>query len=46
VFPILLGSGIPFLAPHSCPQDALQLVAAKPFQSGIFQLTYDRAQNA
>ena len=46
VFPVLLGSGIPFLAPHSCPEDALQLVAAKPFKSGIVQLTYDRAQNA
>jgi dihydrofolate reductase len=46
VFPVLLGSGIPFLAPHSCSEDALQLVAAKPFRSGIVQLTYDRAQNA
>lgn len=46
VFPVLLGSGIPFLAPHSCSEDALQLVAAKPLKSGIVQLTYDRAQNA
>ncbi len=43
VFPVLLGSGIPLLAPHSCPDDALRLVAAKPFKSGIVQLTYDRA---
>jgi dihydrofolate reductase len=46
VFPVLLGSGIPFLEPHSCSEDALQLVAAKPFKSGIVQLTYDRARNA
>lgn len=47
VFPVLLGSGIPFLAPHSCSEDALRLVAAKPFKSGIVQLTYERAaQNA
>ncbi len=43
VFPVLLGSGIPFLAPHSCSEDALQLVAAKPFKSGIVQLTYEPA---
>ena len=46
VFPVLLGSGIPFLAPHSCAEDALRLVAAKSFKSGIVQLTYDRAENA
>ena len=46
MFPVLLGSGIPFLAPHSCSEDALRLVAAKPFKSGIVQLTYDGAQNA
>jgi dihydrofolate reductase len=46
VFPVLLGSGIPFLSPHSCPEDALRLVAAKPFKSGIVQLTYDRVRNA
>ena len=44
VFPILLGSGIPLLAPHSCNQDALSLVTAKPFKSGIVQLTYRRAE--
>ena len=26
--------------------DALRLVSAKPFKSGVVQLTYDRAQNA
>jgi dihydrofolate reductase len=44
LFPVLLGSGIPLLAPHSSPPDALRFVAAKPFKSGIVQLTYDRAQ--
>ena len=44
VFPILLGSGIPFLAPHSCPEEALRLISAKPFNSGIVQLTYDRVE--
>lgn len=42
VFPVLLGAGIPFLAPHVCSPDTLRLVAAKPFASGIVQLTYDR----
>ena len=46
VFPVLLGSGIPFLAPHACSEDALRFVAVKPFKSGIVQLTYDRARNA
>jgi dihydrofolate reductase len=46
VFPVLLGSGIPFLASHSCPEDALRLVAAKPFKSGIVQLTYVSHENA
>jgi dihydrofolate reductase len=44
VFPVLLGSGIPLLAPHSCPEHALRFISAKPFKSGIVQLTYDRAQ--
>jgi dihydrofolate reductase len=43
VFPVLLGSGVPFLAPHSCPQDGLSLVSAKSFGSGVVQLTYQRA---
>jgi dihydrofolate reductase len=42
VFPVLLGSGIPLLAPHSCREDTLALVTAKPFKSGIVQLTYER----
>ena len=44
VFPVLLGSGIPVLAPRSCPEEALRFVAAKPFKSGIVQLIYDRAK--
>ena|ERR1700730_13699439 len=44
VFPVLLGSGVPFLAPHSCREDTLSLVTAKPFKSGIVQLTYERAE--
>ena len=46
VFPVLLGSGIPLFAPHSSRPDTLRFVTAKPFKSGIVQLTYDRAQNA
>jgi dihydrofolate reductase len=46
VFPILLGSGIPLFAPHSSPLDELRFVAARPFKSGIVQLTYDCTQNA
>ena len=45
VFPVLLGSGIPLLAPHSSRPETLRFVTAKPFKSGIVQLTYDRAQN-
>jgi len=44
VFPLLLGSGIPFLAPHSSAQDTLSLVTAKAFKSGIVQLTYRGAE--
>jgi dihydrofolate reductase len=44
VFPVLLGSGVPFLAPHSCREDTLSLVTVKPFNSGIVQLTYERAE--
>ena len=46
IFPVLLGSGIPLLASHSSPPDALRLVAAKPFKSGIVQVTYERAPHA
>ena len=41
VFPVLLGAGIPLFAAHSSQTDALRLVKAKPFKSGIVQLTYD-----
>ena len=46
VFPVLLGSGIPLFAPHSSPLDALRFVAAKPFKSGLVQVTYERTPNA
>jgi dihydrofolate reductase len=46
VFPVLLGSGIPLFAPHSSPPDALRLVSAKPFKSGIVQIMYERTPNA
>lgn len=42
VFPILLGRGVPLFAPHSAEPDTLHFVSAKPFKSGIVQLTYDR----
>lgn len=44
IFPILLGSGVPLFAGHASVPEALRLVTAKPFQSGIVQLTYDRCQ--
>lgn len=46
VFPILLGSGIPLFASTAPLEDLLRLIAAKPFPSGIVQLTYERAPNA
>ena len=46
VLPILLGSGTPVIAPQASAPDTLQLVTAKPFKSGIVQLTYDHAPNA
>jgi len=46
VFPVLLGSGIPLFAPHASPPDALRLVSAKPYKSGIVQVVYERAPNA
>jgi dihydrofolate reductase len=46
VFPVLLGSGVPLFAPHSCRGDALRFLEAKSFRSGIVQLTYDTPQNA
>jgi dihydrofolate reductase len=45
IFPILVGSGVPLFAPHSLPMDVLRLVSAKPFKSGIVQVTYE-PQNA
>ena len=45
VFPILLGSGIPVFAPHASAPNTLRFVAAKPFRSGIVQLTYEPAQD-
>ena len=42
VFPVLLGSGIPLFAPHAASIDVLRLVAAKPYKSGVVQLTYER----
>jgi dihydrofolate reductase len=47
IFPVILGSGIPLFAPSAACQDSLRLVEAKPFASGIVQLSYEqRAQNA
>jgi len=46
VMPILLGSGIPVLAPHASPPDLLRLVSSRPFKSGVVQLTYERVHNA
>ena len=45
IFPVLLGSGIPLLAPNPAKEDALRFIEAKSFPSGIVQLTYDRAPN-
>jgi dihydrofolate reductase len=44
VFPILLGSGIPVLAPHASQPDTMRLIRATPFKSGIVQLTYEHAK--
>src|SRR6184192_935638 len=44
IFPVLLGSGIPLLATHSCPQETLSFVSAESFKSGIVQLTYEQAK--
>lgn len=46
VFPVILGSGISLFAAHSSPPDGLRLITAKPFKSGIVQLTYHRGQKA
>jgi dihydrofolate reductase len=42
IFPILLGSGLPLFAARTSLPQALRLVTAKPFKSGIVQLTYVR----
>jgi dihydrofolate reductase len=42
VFPVLLGSGIPLFAPHPSSIDVLRFVGAKPYESGIVQVTYER----
>jgi len=46
MFPVLPGSGIPAFASHTSPPDPLRLVKAKPFKSGIVQLTYDCGKRA
>jgi dihydrofolate reductase len=46
IFPVLLGSGVPLFAPSSCREDSLRLIEAKPFASGIVQLTYEGATKA
>jgi dihydrofolate reductase len=46
VFPVLLGSGIPAFAPHPAIVDALRFVKAKPYKSGIVQLTYETTKTA
>lgn len=46
VFPILLGSGIPFLRPATSAPKTLRLLEATPFQTGVVQLTYERAGDA
>lgn len=46
VFPVLLGSGIPAFAPHRSITEELRFVAAKPYKSGIVQLTYEATPNA
>ena len=42
IFPVILGSGIPLFAPTSSVEDSLHLIQAKPFPSGIVQLSYER----
>jgi len=43
IFPVILGSGIPLFAPAPSVKDSLRLTEAKPFASGIVQLSYERA---
>lgn len=46
VFPVILGSGIPLFAPTALREDSLRLIEAKPFASGIVQLSYQCAPHA
>jgi dihydrofolate reductase len=46
VSPVLLGSGITAFAPHRSTVDALRFVTAKPYKSGIVQLTYEATKTA
>jgi dihydrofolate reductase len=46
VFPVLLGSGTMAFAPHRSTVDALRFVIAKPYKSGIVQLTYEATKTA
>jgi len=46
LFPVILGSGIPLFASAQSATDSLRLLDAKPFPSGVVQLTYARADNA
>jgi len=46
IFPVILGSGIPLFAPAPSVEDSLRLIEAKPFASGIVQLSYERAPSA
>ncbi len=41
ICPVMLGSGIPVFAPSVAKEDSLRLIEAKPFASGIIQLTYE-----
>lgn len=43
ICPILIGSGVPLFAPQSAATESLRLVSARPFPSGIVQLTYEHA---
>jgi dihydrofolate reductase len=45
VFPVILGSGIPLLAPSRSGEESLRLIEARPFASGVVQLSYERAAN-
>lgn len=45
LFPVLLGSGVPLIAPSSSGERSLRLIGAKPFPSGVVQLTYEGTQD-